>query len=139
MPNKALSPAPKNDSDPQYSLQDKEQCVLRTGKPTPLCEPLTLTPNCVSQMKILADSTRFAVLELLLRGPQPVHAMNDVLGVEQSLLSHHLKTLRESGFVVSERNGKVVQYRLATRVKVATGNALNLGCCILAFDTNDTH
>jgi ArsR family transcriptional regulator len=35
------------------------------------------------------------------------------LGKEQSLISHHLKTLRKCGIVEYRREGKRVRYRLA--------------------------
>jgi ArsR family transcriptional regulator len=35
------------------------------------------------------------------------------LGEEQSLISHHLKTLRKSGIVKYRREGKKIMYRLA--------------------------
>ena len=45
---------------------------------------------CVRKLKVLADTTRLAVLEILMEGPKHVGELNAVLGVEQSLLSHHL-------------------------------------------------
>lgn len=96
-----------------------------------------LAQNCVHQLKILADTTRFSVLTLLINGPSHVHELNAVLDVEQSLLSHHLKVLRENGFVISERDGKAVRYRLADSLTFSVDRALNLGCCTLAFEPND--
>jgi len=83
----------------------------------------------------LADSTRLAVMELLLKGPKHVGEMNAALGLDQSLLSHHLKLLREEGLVESTRDGKAVLYRLAAGVQGSrSGNAINLGCCLISFD-----
>ena len=90
---------------------------------------------CAHQLKILADSTRLAVLELLWSGPKHVGEMNAVLGLEQSLLSHHLKVLREEGFVRATRDGKAVLYQLESSVRSANGDwAIDLGCCRLCFD-----
>ena len=89
--------------------------------------------GCVERLKVLADETRLAVLELLMNSPMRVGEMNAILGLEQSLLSHHLQVLRASKFVVRERDGKAFLYRLAPDVKVATTRALNLGCCVLLF------
>ena len=91
----------------------------------------TVAQDCVHRLKVLADTTRFAVLTLLIDGPSHVHELNAVLEVEQSLLSHHLKILRDNGFVISERDGKAVQYRLADPLISESGRALNLGCCTL--------
>lgn len=90
---------------------------------------------CVRQLKILADSTRLAVLELLWSGPKHVGEMNAVLKLEQSLLSHHLKVLREEGFVRATRDGKAVLYQLESAVFCASGGrVIDLGCCRLSFD-----
>lgn len=95
----------------------------------------TSSPSfCADKLKTLADSTRLAVLELLWSGPKHVGEMNAVLGLEQSLLSHHLKVLRDKGFVEAKRDGKAVQYYLAPTVRTNAGKALDLGCCLLSFD-----
>ncbi|WP_315787080.1 metalloregulator ArsR/SmtB family transcription factor [Fischerella sp. JS2] len=90
--------------------------------------------DCAEKLKVLADETRLAVLQLLINNPRYVGEMNAILGLEQSLLSHHLQVLRRANFVVGERDGKSVLYRLAPEVEVTTGKALNLGCCVLCFE-----
>jgi ArsR family transcriptional regulator len=90
---------------------------------------------CVRKLKVLADTTRLAVLEILMEGPKHVGELNAVLDVEQSLLSHHLKVLREEGFVQATRDGKAVLYTLTPTVqRTNTGRAIDLGCCLLCFD-----
>jgi len=96
--------------------------------------PLAET-SCAELLKVLADETRLAVMQQLLAGPRHVREINAALQLEQSLLSHHLKVLREAGLVVSERDGKAVLYRLAPTVEGARkGKAINLGCCLLSFE-----
>ncbi len=91
--------------------------------------------SCAELLKVLADETRLAVMQQLLDGPQHVGEINAELGLEQSLLSHHLKVLREAGLVESERDGKAVLYRMAPHVEGARkGRAINLGCCLLSFE-----
>lgn len=91
--------------------------------------------DCASRLKVLADETRLAVLRQLLAGPKHVGEMNEALGIDQSLLSHHLKVLREAGLVQSRRDGKAVLYRLDPSVeRDSSGKAIDLGCCRLAFD-----
>ncbi len=107
-------------------------------------DPLEIE-RCGQQLKVLADPTRLAVLRLLMLGPCHVHELAEQLKVEQSLLSHHLKTLREATLVDADRQGKSVVYRLShevasTSTSTSTGgggggcNSLNLGCCELSFD-----
>ena len=92
--------------------------------------------SCASLLKMLADETRLAVVRQLMEGPKHVGEINESLGLEQSLLSHHLKILREAGLVTSERDGKAVLYSLAPEFQRSTRrDAINLGCCLLSFES----
>ena len=55
--------------------------------------------RCAERLKVLADRTRLDVLRRLLTRPHRVGELADDLDVEQSLLSHHLRTLRDAGLV----------------------------------------
>ena len=91
--------------------------------------------GCVQKLKVVADTTRLAVLEILMEGPKHVGELNAVLKLEQSLLSHHLKILREEGFVRATRDGKAVLYYLAPAIQPANaGKSIDLGCCLLSFN-----
>lgn len=91
--------------------------------------------SCSTILKVLADETRLAVVQLLMTGQRHVGEINSELDIEQSLLSHHLKVLRDAGLVVAERDGKSVLYRLAPEVEaVRKGRGLQLGCCSLVFE-----
>jgi DNA-binding transcriptional ArsR family regulator len=91
--------------------------------------------SCADLLKVLADQTRLAVVEQLLDGPRHVGEINAALHLEASLLSHHLRVLREAGLVTARRDGKAVLYQLAREVQVARkGKAINLGCCFLSFE-----
>jgi len=92
--------------------------------------------ECVEKLKVLADSTRLAVMSELFLGPQHVNNLARLLSVEQSLLSHHLRVLREAGLVVANRVGKGVEYSLpASMTQLTKDNTINLGCCALSFTT----
>lgn len=93
-----------------------------------------LDSECAQKLKVLSDPTRLTVLELLMAGPRHVGEIGDHLGIEQSLLSHHLKVLREAGMVQAKRDGKAVLYSLAPGVAMpAGGTGIDLGCCELSF------
>lgn len=93
------------------------------------------TDPCAERLKVLADRTRLDVLRQLLAGPRHVGEIHDELGTEPSLLSHHLRVLREAGLVECERDGKAVLYRLAPGVrKGSSKQAIDIGCCSLRFD-----
>ncbi|MBI1374669.1 MAG: metalloregulator ArsR/SmtB family transcription factor [Phycisphaera sp.] len=91
---------------------------------------------CAARLKVLADDTRLAVLRELMDGPKHVGAINESLNIEQTLLSHHLRVLREAGLVEAERDGKAMLYRIAPGVasRKKSGDAIDLGCCKLSFE-----
>lgn len=90
--------------------------------------------SCAGKLKVLADPTRLSVLEILMDGPKHVGAINAVLRIDQTLLSHHLKVLREAGLVETARDGRAVRYRLAVGLASAQEDkAIDLGCCRLSF------
>ena len=88
---------------------------------------------CAQRLKILAEAHRLAILKLLFTGPKHVWEIHAKLTVEQSLLSHHLKVLRQQGFVESQRHGKAVLYQLAPNICSTVANSLDLGCCTVSF------
>jgi ArsR family transcriptional regulator, nickel/cobalt-responsive transcriptional repressor len=95
--------------------------------------------SCAAMLKALADETRLAVVRQLLLRPCHVGELRVALGIEQSLLSHHLKPLREAGIVESARDGKAVLYRLTSSVELRRqGEIIDLGCCQLSFSTSKT-
>jgi ArsR family transcriptional regulator len=90
---------------------------------------------CADIMKSLADSTRLKIVELLLERPQNVQDLNSSLQVEATLLSHHLRVLKEVGLVECERRGRFVTYQLSPRlVSARRGQELDFGCCKLRFE-----
>ncbi len=69
------------------------------------------TGVCVFQA--LGDENRLRIVEALRRGERCVCELQDDLGLGQSLLSHHLRTLREAGLVRARREGRWAHYSLA--------------------------
>lgn len=90
--------------------------------------------SCASVLKVLADETRLAVVECLLAKPLTVAEMNESLGVEPTLLSHHLKTLREANLITRERRGRFLVYSLTSSLRARSrGRVIDLGCCKISF------
>lgn len=65
-------------------------------------------------LSCIADPTRFAILNALANGDACVNDLVEMTEQSQSNISHHLKQLRECGFVQYERVGKSNLYSLAT-------------------------
>lgn len=90
----------------------------------------------------LSDPRRLRILDLLRRGEQCVCDLQNSLDCGQSLLSFHLKTLRDAGLVTVRKEGRWSQYQLATaalehaeraiaayRVPVTQRRVLPVSCC----------
>lgn len=89
---------------------------------------------CADKLRVLADVTRLSVMEALLDGPKNVTEINARLKIDQSLLSHHLKVLREAGLVTNQREGKTVRYAVSPEAaSLNESKGLNLGCCQISF------
>ncbi|MEO0479797.1 MAG: metalloregulator ArsR/SmtB family transcription factor [Planctomycetota bacterium] len=85
-------------------------------------------------LKVLADETRLHVVRELMRGPQRVYELNAGLGIDQSLLSHHLRVLREAGLATCRRDGKAMLYRLSDEVLADQNSGwLDVGVCRIQF------
>ena len=64
------------------------------------------------QFRSLSDPTRLRIIEILRTGEHCVCELTDQLELGQSLLSFHLKTLREAGLVRDRRQGRWTYYTL---------------------------
>lgn len=60
----------------------------------------------------LGNQTRWDIIHLLRKGSRRATDISEVLGYEQSLVSHHLKRLEMCGFVKVEISGTARIYRL---------------------------
>jgi ArsR family transcriptional regulator len=90
--------------------------------------------GCAEILRALGDATRLGVLQALLERPYHVNDLMEKLGVEQSLLSHHLKVLREAGLVLATRDGKAVRYEVAPAIAGARqSQCIDLQCCQVVF------
>ena len=73
--------------------------------PTPLLRAAPL-------FAALADPTRLAVLDRLLLGEQCVGELCRDIAAGQSLISFHLKALRDAGLVFARRDGRTIWYAI---------------------------
>lgn len=64
-------------------------------------------------LKALANPHRVAIVDLLAAGPRRVHEITEALGLDQPLVSQHLRVLRDAHLLGTERQGKEVVYSLA--------------------------
>jgi len=101
------------------------------------CVPLNSTPDfplddavrLAVRLKALADPARLRLLAFMLS--QPNHEactceLAPAIGLSESTVSHHLKTLEKAGLVSKERRGMNVHYAVETTAIRALGAAIQL-------------
>jgi len=94
---------------------------------------------CSRRLKTIADPTRWAIIAQLIDRPKNVSELNESLKMEPTLLSHHLKILRDGGLVESVREGKNKRYHLSPDAELTPrGRGINLGCCRLELNLTCT-
>ncbi len=76
------------------------------------------------RFRALGDETRLRLLELLVDGELTVGDLLDQTGLGQSLISHHLRTLRKAGLVVTRRDGRWIHYDIADGAMSSVRNVL---------------
>jgi len=90
---------------------------------------------CAQMLRLLGDPERLLIIQALREAPKNVGQIADCTGGKVANVSHHLKALREGGFVESTREGRYVVYRLVpgAYVKSTSGKVdhLDFGCCRL--------
>lgn len=76
------------------------------------------------RFRALGDETRLRILEALISGERSVTDLMILLDIGQSLMSHHLRILREAGLVTVRRDGRWVYYAIAEPALAACRLAL---------------
>lgn len=80
----------------------------------------------VRELKKLLVVNRIRLLELLLGGQTCVCEMVKLTGLKHNLISHHLKTLSELGYITSAKNGQHVLYSLESSKRARVENVIEL-------------
>jgi ArsR family transcriptional regulator len=76
-------------------------------------------------LRMLADPVRAAILDRLAAEELCVCHLQEELGAKQTLVSHHLRALRDAGLVESEQAGRYTYYRLSPGALVAVRRAVD--------------
>jgi ArsR family transcriptional regulator len=70
-----------------------------------------------SLLKLISEESRLKLLCILRKGSHCVCEMMEHIDLSQSLISHHLKDLKEAGIVTDEKKGLRVYYTLTKKGK----------------------
>jgi ArsR family transcriptional regulator len=71
-----------------------------------------ITAHRATRFRALGDPTRLRILELVAQGEQCVCELAAAIDVPQPLLSHHLKILRQAGFITVRKEGRWNYYAM---------------------------
>jgi len=62
--------------------------------------------------RAFSDTSRVRILYALSNQELNVGTLADAIGISESAVSHHMRSLRQMGLVVARRDGKEVYYRI---------------------------
>lgn len=73
--------------------------------------------DCIPLMEVLSDENRQAIIMLLVRNKSGlnVNTISSHIDLSRPAVSHHLKVLKQSGFIKSEKKGVENCYVLTVR------------------------
>lgn len=73
--------------------------------------------SLTSLLKLIGVESRLKILCILRQGNHCVCEIEEHIDESQSLISHHLKDLKEAGLIQDEKKGKFVHYKLTENGK----------------------
>jgi len=97
-------------------------------------EDVLESSRCAQLLKAIADPERLRMVQCLRRGARNVGQIAQALHLEIVNVSHHLGILKQSGFVLADKQGRFVVYSLNPQIFVARSSGtrnhrIDLGCC----------
>ncbi len=97
-------------ADNRSTIDWTHQCPLIYSGMSTIMNLTTMAPPLAARLQALGDGNRIRILDALRGGERCVCRLTERLGMEQPLLSHHLRVLREVGLVSGRRDGRWVHY-----------------------------
>ena len=102
-----------------------------------------MSMNLIEIFKLLSDESKYKIVKRLMKGEVCVCTIAEELGLEQSLVSHHLNKLREAELVVDRKIGPWVHCSLNRKTfeqieetfqkEIAASNIIDKPCSIHAI------
>lgn len=75
-------------------------------------DPEAVARELAPKLKALSDETRLVIALHIAEEPRTVKQLQELTGLSQTLVSHHLRPLRDAGLVVAEPRGRSNLYSL---------------------------
>lgn len=80
--------------------------------------------NVVGLLQVVTDPIRWRILHLLVAEELCSTHLQEILGAKQTLVSHHMKVLRQAGLVDTAPCGRFTYFRLRPGALDGLGSAL---------------
>lgn len=98
-----------------------------------MIDPIELARRLAPVMKALSDENRLAILLAVAQRQRSVSELTAATGLAQTLVSHHLKSLRDNGLVTVTARGRSNVYSLCC---AAVAEPLDLLAALTRDPTN---
>ena len=84
---------------------------MPNNKPSPTLDEHTAA-HVAELLRSFSDTSRVRILSVLTEREVNVGSLADLVGISESAISHHLRSLRQLGLVQTRREGKEIFYRV---------------------------
>ena len=84
---------------------------MTKSDPSPTLDEHTAA-HVAELFRSFSDTSRVRILSVLVKQEMNVGGLAQAVGISESAVSHHLRSLRQMGLVVARRDGKEVHYRV---------------------------
>jgi DNA-binding transcriptional ArsR family regulator len=81
------------------------------NEPIPILDELTAA-HVAELFRAFSDTSRVRILSVLTGREMNVNALAHAVGISESAVSHHMRSLRQMHLVQARREGKEVYYRV---------------------------
>ena len=80
--------------------------------------------RAVEQFRALGDPVRWAIVRQLREATSSARALAETVGISPTLLSHHLKVLRQAGLIIGTRRGRWIDYTIDPNALIVLAGVL---------------
>jgi DNA-binding transcriptional ArsR family regulator len=84
---------------------------MAKSDPSPILDEHTAA-HVAELFRSFSDTSRVRIVSVLVSQKMNVGALAQAVGISESAVSHHLRSLRQMGLVVAQRDGKEVYYSI---------------------------
>ncbi len=93
--------------------------------------PADALADAAACLKVMAHPVRLRIVDILMQGDFPVHAIAEMCGVKHHQACEHLRLMQSCGLLTSERHAQSVFYKIASPQLPALLNCIKQHCTSL--------